>query len=68
MGWFLLLFFLAGFNGFLARDRSVPGADLLLVGMAIAGVYWLGWWSLAVQLAGFVFGCWLHANKERGRR
>lgn len=53
----LILFLLAGFNGYLfnaVRGSSV--GFVLLVALPIGGVYLLGWWALLTVALGLQFG------------
>jgi apolipoprotein N-acyltransferase len=64
--WHLLLFFLAGFNGYLAvpAPYSTLSATLVLV-LLIGGVWLLGWWALLTWAIGFGYGTWLYRKNER---
>ena len=51
-----IVFFLAGFVGFMqAYGATVPSSILLLV-LLIGGVYFAGWFALLTVLFGMVFG------------
>lgn len=52
-----VLFFLAGFTGFLFNaDRGSSLGIFLLIGLPVAGVYFLGWWALLTFVVGTIFG------------
>jgi hypothetical protein len=52
-----VLFFFAGFTGYLINaDRGSSLGVFLLIGLPVAGVYFLGWWALLTFIAGAIFG------------
>ena len=52
-----LLFFLAGFTGYLMNaDRGNSFGVFLLIALPIAGVYFLGWWALLTFIVGAIMG------------
>lgn len=51
------LFFFAGFTGYLLNaDRGSSFGVFLLIGLPVAGVYFLGWWALLTFIVGAMFG------------
>lgn len=64
-----VLFFLAGFAGFLFNaDRGSSVAIFLFIGLPVVGVYFLGWWALVTFIVGAVFGGrWYWRAVQSGR-
>jgi len=53
----IVLFILAALAGYLLNtDRGEKYGLLLLAGSAIAGIYFVNWWSLLTILAGAILG------------
>jgi hypothetical protein len=56
LGYFLV-FFISGFAGYLLNaDRGSTLGTLLMIGLPVLGVYFLGWWTLLAWAVGLVFG------------
>ncbi len=52
-----VLFFLAGFTGYLLNaDRGSSLGIFLLIGLPVAGIYFLGWLALLTFVFGIAFG------------
>lgn len=55
--WHMLLFFFAGFTGYLFNaDRGSVLGIFLLIGLPVVGVYFLGWWALLTFVVGVISG------------
>ncbi len=64
-----VLFFLAGFTGYLLNaDRGNAFGIFLLIGLPVAGVYFLGWWAFVVFLGGTIFGARVYWNAVKSGR
>jgi len=63
-----IIFFAANFTGFMINaDRRNPVGVFLLLAVPIAGVYFVGWWSLLTSLVGLVFGGYIFWGSKRNR-
>lgn len=64
----IIVFFAANFTGFFMNaDRGNPIAAILLLGVLIAGVYFVGWWTLLTTMAGLMFGGYLYWNTSASK-
>jgi hypothetical protein len=63
-----LLFFLAGFSGYLVNaDWGNIVGIFLSIALPVAGVYLLGWWALFTYFAGIAFGGMIFWRSEASR-
>ncbi len=64
-----LVFFFAAFTGFLMKhDRESLLGIALMIGVSVAGVYFLGWWAVLTFIVGAIYGAKVFGESLKGGR